>query len=217
MKLKPFFNETNDDALTENLHVARTLHLRSEEISDYLADNASLFTRMRMEAHIAQCGFCADELQMIKELQTEGPGELDAALASRLGKLLRYMPNGHIPTEDVKPLKMPISILNIGHLTFELASLGVQGKTASDWVDLHFSEDKLCAWTYREDTQRNLIFKFTVFLPSPKMVQLVTPDRIWETPLGQEGNEWIAELIVPARERARLQSGDNIQIRVIDG
>jgi len=217
MKQKPLFNEMNDDALAENLHTTRALHLCSEEISDYLADNASLFTRMRMEAHIAQCSFCAEELQMIKELQTEAPGELDVVLASRLKKLLRYMPTMHTPAEDVKPLKRPTSILNIGHLAFELASLGVQGKTASDWVDLHFSEDKLCAWTYREDAQRNLIFKFTVFLPNPKMVQLVTPDHIWETPLGQEGNEWIAELIVPARERARLQSGDNIQIRVIDG
>ena len=210
-----FFHEHKEEKLNKVFKTINTVHLKDNEYSDYLEDKASLYVRMRVEAHVAQCNLCRDELQMLKDIHQEGPGKLDTETADQIKKLLAYIPT-HASTSMSKPAKNQPSIFDIGRLGFHLAALSTQGKIASDWAELSLSEDKQCAWTYREDDQRNLIFKFTVFSPEPKVIQLKAAGQTWETLLKPEGDQWIAEVIISAQERANLQSGDDIQIQVIN-
>ena len=196
------------------LNVAR-LHLNDEELSGYLEGKTDFFTNSRVEAHLALCGFCRDEIQMVKEVLQDRPGELDVEIARQIKKLLSFIPIRQ-SAREVKQNGSIVPRIIVGRLDFQYAATGIHGKTISDWAELKFSEDKQCVWTYREDNQQNLIFKFTVFSPLPKLIRLEAAGHTWQATLEPEGNDRIAEVIILYEERARLQSGDDIQIELIN-
>lgn len=206
---------SEEEKLNKVFQYIRASHLNDKEFSDYLENKANLFTMERINSHLEQCEFCRDEMQMLKDLSLEDPGELILERAQKNRKLLALIPL-HLPASATKSGNRNLLEIVIAIFKYQLAALGTQGKATSEWAELLYSEDKKCFWTYREDEKRNLILKFTVNMPAPKEVHLKTSDQAWIGSLVPEGDAWIAEIIITAQERNRLHSGEDILISVID-
>lgn len=212
------FNSSDEEKWLDSLLRISQPHLLGDEIAAYLEGTASSFLQTRVETHISNCEDCRDQVEMLSELRMAGPGVNDAQLEKKVRELLGFIPARpsyivKAAQENKRPSPKIIDV--IGKLLFSEFGMIPAGGTVSEWANLRYSEIKECAWTYRENYQQDLIFKFTAFIPQAKTVQIVIGERVWEKSFEPEGKAWIAEIHINAEERKKLQPGDELLIHLI--
>ena len=211
MNRKTAINELNDENIKQILQNLNARHLTDHEFDNYLDGKLNPLSQHRMELHLKNCHQCREKMDVLKIVDQEGPGEFDPVFAERIIRRSRFVPVQHLQVG-----KKTTALQGV-FFPYRTIALSMMGKGNRGWIDIKFSGDDQTVGVYREDSQRNLIYRIASTSAVPVSVQLQTQQWIEEYQLEKdtEKNEWYVEFVIPVEKRKAFQSDDGLQISII--
>jgi len=191
-------------------NILSSIHLTDEDFSTYLEGKADPINLARINIHLQQCDDCREEMEMLKSVVSQKPGEPDPKRAAELEKLLDFYPIHRDKKTKSTYVFDPLSYGSVG--------FAIQGETESEWIPFHCNHEQSYKGFYKKDSKGNLIFKFIVPGNKPKLITLVTITGSKELGKTKEftrdGDNWIAEIIIPYKIREENTKVNNLKMHV---
>lgn len=203
--MNPFSDEENKILFT--YYLLQKNHLSNKDYSDYLQKKLGRNELARIDAHLILCKNCRDEMTIIQKASEFSLDNLDEDRSLYLLNLNKFIPIS-IP-EEKKRLKLGV----ISSDSLILADAFAESNT--EWSNIFWDDDRICSWTYREDSQKNLIIKFRVYKTNPKKIELSYSGNKSIVLLKQDGDELISEKTILRSDRLKIKNNDDLVIRLI--